>query len=248
MLLGNDKGVYFRIYTDLLLIFVFKLNKMLERILPYEKELLFFINGHHYPWLDPIMWILSNTILLVPFAFFLTLLFRDKKDWTRWLPLFFGLAFVFLIGDFFSSTLIKPTIQRFRPTYYPGIQEQIRIVYDYVGKLYGFLSGHATSSIGFATFSALLIRQRGYAWAIYGWAFLVCYSRVYFGVHFISDILAGILLGLAVGLLVYLLYSLYVNKVQKSTLESGKKQAINGLILALFFVLTFVTLRTEGII
>ena len=70
MLLGNDKGVYFRIYIDLLLIFVFKLNKMLERILPYEKELLFFINGHHYPWLDPIMW-----IRLIPFCWFHSLSF-----------------------------------------------------------------------------------------------------------------------------------------------------------------------------
>ncbi len=221
---------------------------MLEQILPYEQELFFMINGNHHPWLDPIMWLLSNTILLVPFLLFLYIFFKNKKDTGTWLPIFFAMTFVFLIGDLFSSTLIKPYVQRLRPTHYPGIEEHVRTLYNYAGKKYGFLSGHATNSFGFATFSSLLFRKKGYTWGIYIWAFLVCYSRVYLGVHFISDIMAGTILGLIIGFFVYKLYRLYRVEIQKNHLTNGKKQTIDGVLIILFLMLIFTTLHTEGLI
>lgn len=220
---------------------------MLERILPYETELFFLINGHHHPWLNPVMWLLSNTILLIPLIVFLVIINKNKNNKQIILPLFFALAFVFLLGDFFSSTVIKPNIQRLRPTHYPGIQEQVLTVYDYIGKKFGFLSGHATNSIGFATFSSLLLRRKSYSWGIYLWALAVCYSRVYLGVHFISDLVAGSCLGLAIGWIVYHLHQAYIRKVQLSD-SSIKVKLINGSIVLMFMVLLVTTLKTEGLI
>ncbi|NMA74691.1 MAG: phosphatase PAP2 family protein [Bacteroidales bacterium] len=221
---------------------------MLDRILPYEQKLFFLINGNHHPVLDPVMWFLSNTILLIPLLLFVYILLKNKRDYGVWIPIFFAMTFVFLIGDLFSSTLIKPYVQRLRPTHYPGIEEYVHTVYNYAGKKYGFLSGHATNSFGFATFSSLLLRKRNYTWCIYIWAFLICYSRVYLGVHFISDIVAGTILGLTIGFFVYEIYRLYCIQIQKNRLMNGKKQMIDGIIILLFLMLIFTTLHTEGLL
>lgn len=230
-----------------MIIFANKFRTMLERILPYETELFFLINGHHHPWLNPVMWLLSNTILLIPLIVFLVVINKNKNNKQIILPLFFALAFVFLLGDFFSSTVIKPNIQRLRPTHYPGIQEQVLTVYGYIGKKFGFLSGHATNSIGFATFSSLLFRRKGYSWGIYLWALAVCYSRVYLGVHFISDLVAGSCLGVAIGWIVYYLHQTYIRKVQPND-SSIKVKLVNGSIVLMFIVLLVTTLKTEGLI
>jgi len=44
------------------------------------------------------------------------------------------------------------------------------------------------------------------------WAFLMAYSRIYLGVHFISDIVAGALAGIAFGFLVFRLYRSYTKQ------------------------------------
>lgn len=56
-----------------------------------------------------------------------------------------------------------------------------------------FPSGHAASS--FAFFFALILA--GHPWAAYVgvWALLVSFSRLYLGVHYLSDILGGVLVG-----------------------------------------------------
>lgn len=60
-----------------------------------------------------------------------------------------------------------------------------------------FLSLHAGST--FSLFTSLLILQHPLAYWIGIWAILVSFSRLYLGVHFLSDILAGILLGILCG-------------------------------------------------
>ena len=47
--------------------------------------------------------------------------------------------------------------------------------------------------------------------ALFVWASVSSYSRIYLGVHFPGDIACGALLGMLVGLLTYLIYN-YVNR------------------------------------
>ena len=63
-----------------------------------------------------------------------------------------------------------------------------------------FPSGHATSSFAFAyTLSTFFPWMR---YLLYGYALLVCISRIYVGAHFPTDVFAGILLGTWTGRMV----------------------------------------------
>jgi undecaprenyl-diphosphatase len=79
-------------------------------------------------------------------------------------------------------------------------------VFGYTGGLYGFISSHASNSFGFAVFTSLVFRNRLFTFMIFLFALLNAYSRVYLGVHFISDVVAGALVGSLTGYLVYRLY------------------------------------------
>lgn len=69
-----------------------------------------------------------------------------------------------------------------------------------------FPSLHAASTTSF--FVALLISGHPYAYGIAIWSALASFSRVYLGVHFLSDILGGILLGIFCGSLLLPINSL----------------------------------------
>ncbi len=179
---------------------------MLDKILPYEKGLFFYINGSYTYFTDCVMWLFSGGVIWIPIAIFLLTVIIYKKKWRVWLPILITIAILFICCDQFSSAICKPFFARLRPTHYPGIEEYVRTLYGYSGGKYGFISGHATNSFGFATLTTLLFRYRYYSIIIYIWASILSYSRIYLGVHFVSDVLAGAVAGSIIGVLVYLLY------------------------------------------
>lgn len=186
---------------------------MLERILPYETNLFFLINGSHTYFTDCIMWLFSGSAVWIPIAVFLIFFLVYRKKWTEWLPLLIAIAILFICCDQFSSSLIKPAFTRLRPTHYPEMMDHVRTLYGYTGGQYGFLSGHATNSFGFAMFTSLVFRKKIYSISIFIWAVIMAYSRIYLGVHFVSDVIAGAISGITIGYIVFKLYILATNKI-----------------------------------
>ena len=58
---------------------------------------------------------------------------------------------------------------------------------------------------------SLLFRNKLFSIVIFIWAILQAYSRIYLGVHFITDIIPGIIVGLFFGWFVYWGYKKFIN-------------------------------------
>lgn len=179
---------------------------MLEKILNYERNTFFLLNGSDSAYLDRFMWLFSGKAVWLPLAAFILFVLIYKKNWREWLLILLAITLVVTLADQFASHLCKPLFTRFRPTHHPDFMNEVRTVFDYRGGRYGFMSSHAANAFGFVTFMTLLMRHRLFGGALFLWALVTAYSRVYLGVHFISDIVPGALIGTLFGYLVYQLY------------------------------------------
>lgn len=174
---------------------------MFPPLLPYEGDILLWINQHHNAFLDAFMYMISNTGAWLPVIAVLIYYIFAKKPWQEALLLLLTIGLCVALGDQLSSGFAKPFFHRFRPTHAPEYKELIHTVYNYVGYPYGFFSGHACNFFGAATVLSLAIRRWEHTLSLFGIATLVAYSRMYLGVHFLSDILVGMGVGIALGFL-----------------------------------------------
>lgn len=194
-----------------------------EQILDWDKQFLLTLNSHHSPWLDRFMWLLSDTIVWIPLLLvFLVILIRNRQS--RALILILAFVLLFLITDQVSSSIIKPLVERLRPTHDPEFGDWVNVVNNYRGGLYGFVSSHAANVFGFAGLSILLFRSWPYSIAILIWASLVSFSRVYLGVHYPLDVIFGMLLGLLSSIVIFILYRNFVEKPVKSRGRNVRSQ------------------------
>lgn len=215
---------------------------MLEKILPFERHLFFLINSSHTVLLDNVMWLFSGSVIWIPLILFFLLSLIYNKKWKEWLPVLIAIILLFVFCDQFASHICKPIFARLRPTHHPDFMNEVRTLYGYVGGRYGFISGHATNSFGFATLTTLLFRNKIYACIIYIWALTICYSRIYLGVHFVSDVVAGAISGIVIGVIVYQFYTLYISKIAKDQIipiySKRRTKIITDTIITYIFLFT----------
>ncbi|MDR2234225.1 MAG: phosphatase PAP2 family protein [Tannerella sp.] len=185
---------------------------MLEKVLEYERSVFLWLNGGHNAFWDHFMWLYTGQLIWLPVVLFFVFTLFYKKDWKEALLIILSIALVFTLCDQ-CSNICKDYFERLRPTHHPAFMEFVKTVNDYRGGNYGFISGHAANSFGFATFSLLLFRNRWYTISILIWSMMMVYTRIYLGVHFISDIVSGAIAGLIIGYLVFRLYALIRSKL-----------------------------------
>lgn len=182
---------------------------MVEKLLVYERDAFFMLNGIHTDFLDHFMWLYSGKAVWLPLAFFILCVLIYKKNWREWLLILLAIVLVITLCDQFASHSCKPVFMRFRPTHHPDFMNQVKTVFGYHGGKYGFISSHAANAFGFATLMTLLFKHKLFTWTIFLWATLTAYSRIYLGVHFITDIIPGAISGIIFGYFTYKLY-LYI--------------------------------------
>lgn len=153
------------------------------------------------------MYIISAPLVWIIFGLTFIFMMTYKQKPREWVCFFFFILLLIFLADQVSSGIIKPYFQRLRPTHHPLTSEVVKTVLGYRGGSYGFISGHTANFIALATYLSLFLRDKRFSLAIFTVALTVCYSRIYLGVHFVTDVLPALLLGLFVGHLVYFLYT-----------------------------------------
>lgn len=180
---------------------------LIQILTDFDTQLLLSANCHHCEAMDNFMEIFSWKWTWVPFyASFLYVMLRNFS-WKVTLTCLLVIALLITISDQTASHLLRPWIQRMRPSNPENpISPMIHLVDNYRSGAYGFPSAHSTNAWSLTFFAIYLVRRRFLTWFMVMWALLTCYSRVYLGVHYPGDLFVGMLIGLACATLVYYLF------------------------------------------
>lgn len=186
---------------------------MLESLIELDKKVFFLINGNHNSVFDFIMYWISDDWIWLPF--YLLLVFLIWKKVKKKTILIAITAILLFITTDQTSTLLKKSIERYRPSRDPMIENTVHIVNDHRGGKYGFISSHASNTFALAAFISML-GIAGLKWlncVLFPWAILIGYSRIYLGVHYPGDILGGWLFAFICAFIFYCLYKFTERKI-----------------------------------
>ncbi len=199
------------------------MDNILENI---DHAIVLTTNSWHNPILDEIMWIFSSKTPWIPFYVFLIYL-AYKKLSRKQLILFTGLAiFCVVSANIISNDCFKDVFKRYRPSHNLILEKKLHFYENkpgefYQGGSYGFVSSHAANFFAFSVFVGLSLKPF-YPKLIYyliGISFLVSLSRIYLGVHYLSDVAIGGLLGSVIAYLVYRFVYLKLDEKDSNSLE-----------------------------
>ena len=171
-----------------------------------DQDILFLINGANFPFLDNLMSLISGKLTWLPlYLILLYEFYRRMKFSKHFLAFLITVGLTFFLTDFCCSHLIRPIFMRLRPVCIDNpIHTMVHAVEGYrAGESYGFPSCHASNTFGLATLVWLYLRERWTTIAMFSWAIIMCYSRVYLGVHYPGDVICGALLGLVIGAIMF---------------------------------------------
>lgn len=197
-----------------------------EAILPLEKNFFLWLNNTHSPFWDSFMWIFTGKIIWIPLVLVILFVVCYKEKWKHTILLILAIVLVATLCDQIAASIIKPFFERFRPTHHPDFKDYVSILNNYRGGRYGFVSNHAANAFGISFFFMLIFKYRPLTIATFTWAIVNSYSRIYLGVHFVSDIIGGAILGSTVGILVYCLYQFLRKKIFKLTIEELRQPVL----------------------
>ena len=179
---------------------------MIDSLIDIDKRIFLVLNELHAPWLDPIMYWVSDTWIWVPlYGVLLYQIFKLPRR--QAIIAVFCIAAAIIVSDQMSSKVIRSRVERPRPTWDQQISAQVHTVNEYRGGHYGFPSSHAANTFCAAVLIVLLLKKSWTRWLLV-WALLVSYSRIYLGVHYPGDIFFGALLGSVFAGLSYWVYKL----------------------------------------
>ncbi|MBM6992857.1 MAG: phosphatase PAP2 family protein [Prevotella sp.] len=173
----------------------------------WDTAILLWVNGWHCNYADNLMEMWSGHFVWIPLYIALTVLMFLHFHWKIALVGLLMAIVLLFIDDQVCSSVIRHTVGRLRPSNLDNpISPLIHVVDGYRGGTYGFPSAHATNSWGLAFLMIFTFRRRLLSLTMVVWCLLVCYSRMYLGVHYFGDICAGTLLGMVHAAIIYYIF------------------------------------------
>ena len=161
---------------------------MIQAITELDGSILLFIQEHlRNPVLTPVMkfasWLGDGGMIWIVAAVILLIFPRTRRGGL-------DVALCLALASAVNNLVLKNLVARPRPfiTF-----TELEVIIEPLTS-YSFPSGHACSSFAAAFAIAWAFRGKGGAWA-YLPAALIALSRIYVGIHYLTDVLAGALVG-----------------------------------------------------
>jgi undecaprenyl-diphosphatase len=185
---------------------------MLESLITLDKELVVAINSANTNWLDHVMIFISGKLSWIPLYAAILYGVIKKQNWQTAAVLIGAILLNFGLTDQISL-IFKFGFERLRPCHDPEIGDLLHMVVGCGGQ-FGFVSSHASNTMGLAIITALVFRTNWVTIGMLTFALLNSYSRIYLGKHYLGDVLGGITLGIACALISYGLAQLIIQKAK----------------------------------
>lgn len=183
----------------------------LDWLVSIDTSVLLAINGYHTAFLDHFMMLISGKLIWA--FFYVTLLFAAWRSfgWRGAVIVLVSAGLLILLCDQVCAHVIRPWVARMRPSnVHNPIEPMVQLVNGYrAGGGYTFPSCHASNTFGLAVLIALFFKKHWISVTMVTWSVVVCFSRVYLGVHYPLDILCGMAIGAMFAYMVYRLATHY---------------------------------------
>lgn len=179
----------------------------IQTFLANDRLVLSWFNGSNSVFLDGWMSALTSGFAWLALYASLFYLVVKNNETMGQIMLVVGCALACVgLADIMADVIVKPLVERWRPSNDPIFKYDVSVVDGYRGTSYGFFSAHAANTFSLALFFCMLVRSRVLSVALVLWSFVNCYTRMYLGLHYPSDIVCGLLWGSVCAIGVYYFY------------------------------------------
>jgi len=220
---------------------IWLLLDILQQLITFDERVFLAVNGWHSAYWDTFMCFFSDKLVWIPLYLALAFVVYRNYSLRNVLICFVVVGVIILFTDAFTSQVLKPLVGRLRPSNLENpISHLVHIVDGHRGGRYGFPSSHSANCWGVAFFVAYLFRHRVITLFMFVWAFIVCWSRLYLGVHYVGDVFFGMLFGLVGASVLYYVFRKITNHTPQQPLRYAELPVAVGLLtIACIVVLSF---------
>ena len=180
---------------------------MIDFLESVDHTLIQTINGFNSEFMDEFMWFFSGPFIVIPIVLLISWTLYKSYSLRESGWILFGIIITIALADLSSVYLFKEVFVRYRPSHHIELSQQLHFYqFDngdfYRGGKYGFVSSHAANYFSLLVLVYGLIQQYWMKILLVLIVLIILYSRVYLGVHYVSDVICGAILGYLIAKLV----------------------------------------------
>ena len=191
---------------------------MIDFLESVDHTLIQTINGCNSERMDQFMWFFSGPFIVIPIVLLISWTMYKSYSLKESGWILFGIIITIALADLSSVYLFKEVFMRYRPSHHIELSQQLHFYqFDngdlYKGGKYGFVSSHAANYFALLVLVYGLIQKYWMKILLVLIILIILYSRVYLGVHYVSDVICGAILGYLISKLV--LHFLILNQIKR---------------------------------
>ena len=173
---------------------------MIESLESFDRCMVLYINGGNTDVLDHFMWFFSGPFIIIPIIFMISWSLYKTYSLKQSGVILLGIFIAVGLADLCSVYLFKDVFMRYRPSHHAELFGELHFHKFangdfYRGGLYGFVSSHAANYFALFIIAWSIINQYWIRMTLLVITLIILYSRVYLGVHYVSDVICGAILG-----------------------------------------------------